>query len=138
MAMVQAKTEPAYQLMAFADGMRALDVSKASRLTDVLEKTTNVNFGGTDCALPMTLALEHGWDVDTFQVYTDSETWFGTIHPCQALVRYREKTGIPAKLVVVGMSANGFTIADPHDAGMLDVVGFDAAVPSVIRDFSAR
>ena len=40
--------------------------------------------------------------------------------------------GIPAKLVVVGMVSNGFSIADPHDPGTLDVVGFDAAVPQLI------
>lgn len=38
------------------------------------------------------------------------------------------------KLVVVGMVSNGFSIADPDDAGMLDVVGFDAAAPQVIAD----
>jgi 60 kDa SS-A/Ro ribonucleoprotein len=51
------------------------------------------------------------------------------------LRQYRERTGIAAKLVVVGMVSNGFSIADPNDAGMLDVVGFDAAAPAVIADF---
>ena len=40
-----------------------------------------------------------------------------------------------AKAVVVGMTSNGFTLADPNDRGMLDVVGFDATVPAVIADF---
>ena len=31
----------------------------------------------------------------------------------------------------------GFSIADPNDAGMLDVVGFDAAAPNAIADFIA-
>ena len=43
--------------------------------------------------------------------------------------------GIRAKLIVVGMTSNGFSIADPDDAGSLDVVGFDSAVPSVMADF---
>lgn len=46
------------------------------------------------------------------------------------------RTGIPAKLIVVGMVSNGFTIADPTDAGMLDVIGFDTAVPAVMADFA--
>ena len=83
----------------------------------------------------MLRALEKGLKVDAFVVYTDSETWAGKIHPVQALREYREKTGIAAKLVVVGMVSNGFTIADPDDGGMLDVVGFDAAAPAVIADF---
>lgn len=33
------------------------------------------------------------------------------------------------------MTANGFTLADPNDRGMLDVVGFDMSVPAVIGDF---
>jgi 60 kDa SS-A/Ro ribonucleoprotein len=69
-------------------------------------------------------------------VLTDSETWAGKSHPVQALRQYRHATGIPAKLIVVGMVSNGFTIADPDDPGMLDVVGFDTATPSVISAFA--
>ena len=58
------------------------------------------------------------------------------MHPAQALRAYRDARGIPAKLVVVGMTSNGFSIADPDDAGMLDVVGFDPATPPVIADFA--
>jgi 60 kDa SS-A/Ro ribonucleoprotein len=42
---------------------------------------------------------------------------------------------LPAKLIVVGMVSNGFTIVAPSDGGMLDVVGFDAAVPQLMSDF---
>ena len=42
------------------------------------------------------------------------------------------------RLIVVGMLANRFTIADPEDGGMLDVVGFDTAAPQVMHDFSAE
>jgi 60 kDa SS-A/Ro ribonucleoprotein len=37
--------------------------------------------------------------------------------------------------VVVAMASNGFSIADPNDPGMLDVVGVAAATPAVISDF---
>lgn len=83
----------------------------------------------------MVAALKHRWAVDAFVVYTDSETWAGDIHPAQALRQYRERMGIAANLVVVAMNSNGFSIADPDDAGMLDVVGFDTATPQVISDF---
>jgi 60 kDa SS-A/Ro ribonucleoprotein len=91
---------------------------------------------GTDCALPMLYALEKRLAIDLFVIYTDNETWAGTIHADEALRRYRERTGIRAKLVVVGMTSTGFTIADPNDAGMLDVVGFDAASPALIASFA--
>ncbi len=98
---------------------------------------SKLQFGGTDCALPMRYALATGREIDTFVIYTDSETWAGDIHPVQALREYRQRTGIAARLVVVGMVSNGFTIADPEDPGMLDVVGFDTATPSVISGFAA-
>ena len=102
-----------------------------------MKRISGLAFGGTDCALPMLEAQKHRWPVDLFVIYTDSETWAGKVHPSQALRQYRERTGIPAKLVVVGMASNGFTIADPSDGGMLDVVGFDTATPQVIADFAA-
>jgi len=83
----------------------------------------------------MVWALQNKIKAEVFVVYTDSETWAGNIHPVQALRQYRDKMGIPAKLIVVGMVSNGFSIADPNDGGMLDVVGFDTSVPSVMRGF---
>jgi 60 kDa SS-A/Ro ribonucleoprotein len=55
--------------------------------------------------------------------------------PGGTISRRDVETGIPARLVVVGMASNGFTIADPADGGMLDVVGFDAATPRLIAEF---
>jgi 60 kDa SS-A/Ro ribonucleoprotein len=83
----------------------------------------------------MLYATEKRLTVDAFVVMTDNETWAGTIHPVEARRDYRKTTGIAAKLVVVGMTSTGFSIADPNDGGMLDVVGFDAAAPAVIADF---
>ena len=51
------------------------------------------------------------------------------------LHKYRRVMGIDAKLVVIGMTSNGFTIADPKDAGMLDIVGFDSTIPSLLSMF---
>ena len=84
----------------------------------------------------MLYALEHKLPVNTFVVYTDSETWFGDVHPAEALRNYRDVMGIPARLVVVAMLANPFSIADPNDAGMLDLIGFDTASPGLIADFA--
>jgi 60 kDa SS-A/Ro ribonucleoprotein len=136
MAMVTARTEPQTHIMGFADGIRDLGITAKDSLREVLRRTENLTFGGTDCALPMMDALKQGLSVDTFVVYTDNETWAGRVHPVQALNDYRKATGIPAKLVVVGMEANPFTIADPLDIGTLDIVGFDSATPQVITNFA--
>jgi 60 kDa SS-A/Ro ribonucleoprotein len=125
------------QFAGHVDGLTPLGLSRRQRLDDVVKAISALDFGGTDCALPMLYAMDRKLEVDAFVVYTDSETWAGAIHPAQALRQYRQKTGIPARLVVVGMTSNGFSIADPGDAGMLDVVGFDAAAPAVISSFVA-
>jgi 60 kDa SS-A/Ro ribonucleoprotein len=117
-------------------GVSELAICPRQRLDDLVKSIAGLDFGPTDCSLPMTWALEKGRQYDTFVIYTDNETWRGDIHPHQALQRYRERTGIDAKLIVVAMTSTGFSIADPKDPGMLDIAGFDSAVPNLISDFS--
>lgn len=144
LALVQLATEPSAAAYGFAAALggwgrtqlKPLGISPRRRLDDALKVIDAMPFGGTDCALPMVYAAREGLEVDTFVVYTDNETWAGNVHPHQALRDYREQTGIPAKLVVVGMTSTGFSIADPNDAGMLDIAGFDAAVPNLITEFA--
>jgi 60 kDa SS-A/Ro ribonucleoprotein len=136
LAMVSLRTEPECQIMAFQEKLVPLDITAKSRLTDVVKMTERLPFGGTDCALPMRYAIEKKLQVDTFIVLTDSETWAGGIHPVQALREYREQSGLPARLIVAGLVSNGFSIADPNDAGMLDVVGMDSSAPEVMSGFS--
>lgn len=136
MSMAIARTEPFYQVFGFASDFRDLRISPQMSLSQVLNRTAINNFGSTDCALPMVHALQNKIEVDTFVVVTDNETWAGRVHPHVALRNYREKMGIGAKLVVVGMAATNFTIADPSDAGMLDVIGMDSGVPKLINEFA--
>lgn len=136
MALVIANTEPACHVKGFCDTFVDLDISPRMRLDAAVASVQRSNFGGTDCALPMLDALKNNIPVDVFVVLTDCETWAGEMHPHQALEMYRQKTGIPAKEVVVGMAGNNFTVADPDDAGQLDVVGYDTTVPEVIADFA--
>ena len=115
-----------------------LPLRKETTLCEAFEMTQKSNFGMTDCAMPMIYALEKKMEIDTFIVYTDSETYYGKIHPFEALKKYRREMNLPhSKLVCVGMQSNGFTIADPTDPGMLDVIGFDGATPEIITNFSA-
>lgn len=130
-----AKTEPNYYIMGFCNRFIDLNISPRERLDYVLNKINNLPFGRTDCALPMVHALKHNLNVDTFIIYTDNETWCGNIHPFQALQEYRRKKNSNAKLIVCAMTATDLTIADPSDAGMLDIVGLDSATPQLINDF---
>lgn len=141
LALVTAATERQVHILGFtartaaSRGLTPLPLTPGMRLDEAAWALSGLPFGGTDCALPMLHALERGLAVDAFVVYTDSETWAGAVHPVEALRQYRERSGIAAKLVVVGLVANRFSIADPDDAGMLDVVGFDSAAPALIADF---
>ena len=155
LALVTAATEQHYEVVGFTSGrgigfralgrrvlpggthgLTPLAISPRQRLGDAIRTVSDLPFGGTDCALPMRYAQAHRRKIDTFVIYTDSETWAGDIHPAQALRDYRQASGIDARLVVVGMVSNGFSIADPNDPGMLDVVGFDTATPQLISDFA--
>ncbi|MBV9600395.1 MAG: TROVE domain-containing protein, partial [Chloroflexi bacterium] len=106
MALITAATEQHHTFLGFAHQLIPLAISPRQRLDDVVAAISGIPFGGTDCALPMLWAIEHKAKVDVFVVYTDSETWFGKIHPMQALAQYREKMAIRAKLIVVGMTSN--------------------------------
>ncbi len=136
MALTHVRTETDVQVMAFSDRFVPFPIARDESVDSVVKRTNSLPFMGTDCSLPMLYALENRLAVDLFVVYTDNETWAGTIHPDEALRLYRQRTGIAAKLVVVGMTSNGFSIADREDPGMLDVVGFDAAAPTLIADFA--
>ena len=136
MSMVALRTEPHALTMGFADQFRALGITPSDTLEAAMRKAQSGSFGATDCALPMLWAAREGIQVDTFVVYTDNETWAGQVHPKVALDAYHQKTGIAARLIVVGLSATQFTIADPLRADMLDVVGFDTAAPGVMSAFA--
>lgn len=145
MALVTANVEPDWGIVGFtANGggwyrrgaaLKTLNISPKMRLNDVVTNISGIPFGATDCSLPMTWATENGLEIDAFVIYTDNETWFGDIHPFQALQKYRNASGRNAKLVVCGTTASKFSIADPSDPGMLDVAGFSADTPQAISRF---
>lgn len=136
MAMVSHRVEKFVEVGAFGSSMIPVSLSPKMGLPELCNKTKALPWSGTDCSLPMQHALKNKVPVDLFEIYTDNETYAGSIHPFQALKQYRKGMGIDAKLVVIGMTATEFTIADPEDLGMLDVVGFDTATPEVISQFS--
>ena len=137
LSMVTMRTEKRYHAIGFTtnDSLTPLPISPEMDLETVVRRCQCLPMGGTDCALPMLDALRAKMEVDCFIVITDNETWAGSTHPSQALVKYRKAMGIDAKMVVMGLTSTGFSIADPSDGGMLDVVGFDSAAPAVIADF---
>lgn len=149
LALVSLNVETDCEVIGFSDGGRGagygwgresmasrLDISPRRRLDDVCSYMAGLNFGRTDCALPMLWAIQEKQNFDAVWILTDNETWYGRVHPWQALKTYREQYG-PTQFGVVAMTATGQSIADPNDPSQIDIAGFDSNVPQVISSFSA-
>src|SRR5581483_643459 len=135
-SLLLARTEKSAEVFAFSNSFMPLTVHKNLSLEGLMRKTESLPFQGTDCALPMLHATRNKIDnIDCFIVLTDSETWAGNIHPSQALLDYRRQFNPEAKLIVLATVPSAFTIADPTDAGYLDIAGFDSSVYSVMQEF---
>ena len=136
MAMVQARIEREYLITAFSHRLHQINITRNTRLADAIKEIESIGMGATNLSLPMDTARELNIPVDVFVSYTDNEVNRGYHHPFQALQRYRREMKRPeAKLIVVGMTASRFSIADPNDPGMLDVAGFDTAAPGLMAEF---
>ena len=133
LAMQIARTESQYIILGFNQGISVLDINPSMSLAQVAR--TIQGGGGTDCSLPMVWADANKIQADAFIILTDNETNYGAVHPHQAVQGYRQRINPDMKLAVVAMTADKFSIADPNDSGMLDIVGFDANLPSILREF---
>jgi len=136
-AMTCARTEKNYEMMAFSRGFVPFNVSAKDSLETVIKTTSAFPYEGTDCSLPMIYAMEEELEVDVFVILTDSETHSGRIHPFEALKKYRKAINPEAKLAVLAFESSGFTIAEPSDAGMIDIAGLDANVPKILSEFAS-
>nr|KAG5707791.1 hypothetical protein BaRGS_015951 [Batillaria attramentaria] len=136
MMMITLRTETNCDVVGFSSSLMPLDIKKEWTLDQVISYIETIPMGGTDCSLPMVWAQEEKKKYDAFIIYTDSETWFSRDTPANALRHYRDASGIQnARLATVAMTSGGFTLADPADLNMLDMVGFDTEAPTVLQDF---
>ena len=136
MALITAATEKEHVFQAFDTRLFPITISPRQRLDDVCKTVAAVGHGGTDCSLPITWATEKKVPVDVFLISTDSQSWQGSQHPTQAIAKYRQVMGIPAKLAVVAMAASQVSIADPADGGQMDFAGLDANLPGILNEFA--
>lgn len=120
------------------DGLWKVDFNSDMTVSECIKEINknNDNWTSTDCSLPITTAMKNKNRIKTFIVITDNDTNSNKRLPSEELKIYREKMNIPnAQLIVVALSANKFTIADPNDMGMLDICGADANISKLIVDF---
>ncbi|CAC5378559.1 TROVE2 [Mytilus coruscus] len=92
-----------------------------------------------DPCKPMNWARENKMKFDAIVFFTASLTFNNNDNPSATMRQYREELGIPrARLVNVGMASNEFTVTDHTDAKMLNVVGLDSNILTMISDFVRR
>ena len=100
-----------------------------------MTKINRQDWDSTNPAAVVEYAINNDLDVDVFVMLTDNEVNTGR-HPYQALAEYRNKKNANAKFAVLAFTATNISIADPKDAGMIDIAGLDSNVPKVLAEFS--
>ncbi|XP_063399669.1 RNA-binding protein RO60-like [Mytilus trossulus] len=131
-----ARIETDYRVVAFADKIMCLPMDQNTSLLEAIKMFCLPFGGGIDCTLPIKWAVETKTKFDAFVVFTGSESFSGNIHFVEALKGYRIITdNEDVRVVVVGMSQNEFSIADPCDPRMLNIVGFDKNALKTIQNF---
>jgi 60 kDa SS-A/Ro ribonucleoprotein len=153
--------ESAY-VTAFHTQCKQLDIRDNMPLDVVVEKITRAGSGGTAISAPIIYALGNKakivpdtpryslfhsaplaeqrrgspLEVDAIIIYTDSETWADyTGHPQQYFDQYKREVNPDAKAVVVAMTATKMAALDTKDDNVLQVAGFDASLPQVVKGF---
>ena len=136
MAMAVARNQPNHYMVGFKHDLEELKISPKMRLDAALAAMRAMHWSGgsTDPSKVFEHAQRRGLKVDKFVIITDNEVNCGRSAPAQALKQYRAATCTSAKCVVIATTVSKFTIADPKDAGMLDIAGFDSAAPQIIAN----
>lgn len=136
MAILTARMENNNQVLAFTNRITCLNIYKNDSLLEAIQSFSDIPPDGLDCALPIKWAVEEKTRFDAFIVFTSSESFSGNIHFVTALNHYRSYTkNKDVRVIVVGMTHHGSSIADPSDPLMLDIVGYDKNAPKAIQKF---
>ena len=124
------------------DGVHIIDVdttvhgSKVTAATNLREIARwQPSGGGTDMAASLRWARERSLAVDGVIILTDNETWAGRSHPDEELAAYRQTVNDAVRVVVVSMTASGYSIADPASENVLQIAGLDSSLPMLVSEF---
>lgn len=136
MALATAKAEQNYIIRGFSTEFKDLGITASDSFSSACQKTNNQTFGGTDATVAYQWAIANKVHVDVFCFWTDSESWAGFNHPCQALAQYRKAVNPSAKAVYTTISSNQITLVDPKDPLSFDFGGFDPSIPKAIQEIA--
>lgn len=124
-----------FMIYGFSSSLTELKINRRTSFKEAFNEIRKQNFGATNIGLLVETATKSKLPVDLFVVNTDNEVNSGA-HVHKLVEQYRQVMGIDARMVVMGMTATPFTIADPDDQGMLDVVGLDSNAFNLIASFA--
>jgi 60 kDa SS-A/Ro ribonucleoprotein len=134
MALLHKKADgPRVATLAFGTESALVDISKSRRVDDVMRIMANFR-QGTDLSQPFQWALKNNKKYDAIIVYTDNETWAGHTHPFKAWQEYQRRFPA-AKAIMASTVSNPYMTNLPDDPSVLNIVGFDAAIPEVVENF---
>jgi 60 kDa SS-A/Ro ribonucleoprotein len=134
MALILARTEPNVHVIDLDTTIHASEITPKLNLRSI--PGTPSSGGGTDLSLPFVYADQYNVEMDGVVVLTDGETWAGARHhPSQALDAYRRSYNPNLRVVVAAMAANGHTIREPGDVGVLNAAGLDSSLPQLVAGF---
>lgn len=134
-ALAFVRREPYVTTVAFSCDLTPLTIGKEDSLQKVIRTMSQLPFSSTDCSLPILYALDKKQVVDCFVMITDNETNCNREDPHTVLERYRKEVNPNAKMVVLATASTNVSIANPSDAGMLDIAGMDSSVFQIIQQF---
>lgn len=138
LALTTARVEEQCTVVGFSTEVTPLEIGPDSTYSEALRAVAGIRMGATDAGAAIRYALDRNLEIDTFVICTDNEVNSGHGHVHEWLQKYREHSGIDARLVVLATTATSFSVADPNDPGMLDIAGFDLATPRVLSEFAQR
>ncbi|KAM3722104.1 RNA-binding protein [Dirofilaria immitis] len=129
-------TEPHVTTVTFADCMVPFVLDYEMKLYDIHQLMGLFTVNITDCTLPLIWARQNKLPVDAFIICTNNVISNNPHDTFVELQNYRTTMNLPStKLIVINIVGTDFNIANPTDPNMLDICGFNASVPAVIREF---
>lgn len=113
-------------------------LNKRTSLDELVNRFNKYSYdmGGTDAGVAIKYLTDNKIPVDVIFIGSDGETWAGNAHVDQMLNRYRDMMGVPTKLIFANTESNFWSLTDPKDPLTCNIVGFDAALPQLVREFS--
>lgn len=140
MAFILSKMEDNAEVILVKEQLIPVNLDQSDNLEIASQKfSINGTSDYCDPCKPMNWARENKMKFDAIVFFTASLAFNNNENPSTAMRQYREELGIPrARLVNVGMASNEFTVTDQTDADVLNVVGLDSNILTIISDFVRR